>query len=154
MCAFGVFLVGFKIRQHGSGMLMKIPSLVWLTMDVGLFYFSKKLAFVDNIFTKVFNFGLNFALHIVGAIMAFVILQKIANTINTHNRFWDFLSKHSMGIYLFHQQIIYICIYLLNAQVNPYLHSVINFVVSSSISVTISYLLMKSKITRVIIGEK
>ena len=65
------FLVGFKIRQHGSGMLMKIPSLVWLTMDVVLFYFSKKIAFVDNIITKVFNFGLNFALHIIGAIMAF-----------------------------------------------------------------------------------
>lgn len=148
------FLVGFKIRQHGSGMLMKIPSLVWLTMDVGLFYFSKKLAFMDNIITKLFNLGLNFTLHIVGAIMAFVILQKIANIINIHNRFWNFLSKHSMGIYLFHQQIIYICIYLLNARVNPYLHSVINLVVSSSLSITISYLLIKSRITRVMIGEK
>lgn len=64
------------------------------------------------------------------------------------------LSKNSMTIYLFHQQIIYFTILWLNGKVNPYVNSFINFVVSLFLSSLISTMLMKFKVTRILIGEK
>ena len=59
-----------------------------------------------------------------------------------------------MTIYLFHQQIIYVCLYALNGLVNPYIHATINFIVAMISSSIISLILMKFKSTRILIGEK
>lgn len=59
-----------------------------------------------------------------------------------------------MAIYLFHQQIIYFTIIWLNGKVNPYLNAIVNFIVALVLSSLISTLLMRFKVTRVLIGEK
>lgn len=43
---------------------------------------------------------------------------------------------------------------LLNGVVNPYLHAVINFVGAMLISSAISWILMRFRATRMLIGEK
>ena len=65
-----------------------------------------------------------------------------------------FLSKRSMPIYLFHQQVIYFTIIWFNGKVNPYINVAVNFIVAIVLSVIISSILMKFKVTRFLIGEK
>lgn len=150
-----LFWLGFKIRQYGSQGLRKIPSLVWLSADVLLFVIIKYFSGFDGIIIKLLNLGLKFVLHIVGAVMAFIILQKIADKVKwKEGKVFGFLSKKSMPIYLFHQQVIYIFVTWLNGLINPYLHAGINFVGAMVVSLLISAILMKFKWTRMLIGEK
>ncbi len=150
-----LFWLGFKIRQYGSRGLRKIPILVWLVADVLLFAITQFLSDFDGIIFTLLNFGLGFLLHIVGALMAFVILQKIAEKIKwQENKVLEFLSKNSMPLYLFHQQAIYIFVTWLNGLINPYLHAGVNFVGAMIISLLISIILMKFRWTRLLIGEK
>ena len=150
-----LFWLGFKIRQYGSKALMKIPSLVWIAVDVLLFALVQYLSGFDATIMKLINLGLTFLLHIIGALMAFVVLQKLANRVNwKESKVFTLLSKNSMPVYLFHQQVIYVFISLLNGVINPYLHAGINFIGAMVISLIISTLLMKFKWTRFLIGEK
>lgn len=59
-----------------------------------------------------------------------------------------------MPIYLFHQQVIYVCIFLLNGLINPYIHAALNFIVAMIVSLLISIMTMKFKWTKFLIGEK
>ena len=150
-----LFWLGFKIRQYGSKVLMRIPSLVWVAADVLLFTLVQYLSGFDATIIKLLNLGLSFLLHIIGALMAFVVLQKLANRVNwKKSKAFSLLSKNSMPVYLFHQQVIYVFISLLNGVINPYIHAGINFVGAMVVSLLISTLLMKFKWTRFLIGEK
>lgn len=152
-CAYiPFFWLGFKIRQYGSGNLRKIHSLVWIIGDVALFVLTRYLSAFDFGIFKLLNFGFSFVLHMVGAMMAFVVLQKIANRINWNNRYFDFWSSRSMTIYLFHQQVIYFFIYGLNGVVNPYINAIVNFIGAMVVSLVISTVLMKFKWMRFLIG--
>lgn len=155
-CQYLIFFwLGFKIRQYGSDTLMKIPSLIWIAVDVLLFILVQYLSGFDATIIKLLNLGFTFLLHIVGALMAFVVLQKLANRVNwKESKVFSLLSKNSMPVYLFHQQVIYVFISLLNGMINPYLHAGINFIGAMAISLLISTLLMKFKWTRFLIGEK
>ena len=149
------FWLGFKIRQYGSCYLRKIPALVWLVVDILLFGVTKFLSTLDGIIFVLLHQGFSFALHIVGALMAFVLLQKLAKCIEwKDNKTFKFLSAHSMPVYLFHQQIIYIFLSCLNGKVDPYTHSFVNFIGAMAISLLISSFLMRFKWTRFLIGEK
>lgn len=150
-----LFWLGFKIRQYGSQRLMRIPSLVWVAADVLLFTLVQYLSGFDATIIKLLNLGLSFLLHIIGALMAFAVLQKLANRVNwKESKVFTLLSKNSMPVYLFHQQVIYVFISLLNGVINPYLHAGINFIGAMAVSLLISTLLMKFKWTRFLIGEK
>ena len=149
------FWLGFKIRQYGSLWIRKIHAFIWLILDCVLFAIYKLLTALDGTIFALMELCVVFLLHIVGALMAFVILQMISERIPEKNgRLFVTLGKCSMPIYLFHQQIIYISIYFLNGFVHPFLHSIINFVFSILASYLISALLMKFKWSRILIGEK
>ena len=99
--------------------------------------------------------GTDFVLHLVGALMAFFVLQKLAERVRWKQNYgFTVLAKYSMPIYLLHQQVIYVLISCLNGVVNPYLHAGINFVGAMAISLLLSFLLMKFKWTRTLIGGK
>lgn len=149
------FWIGFKVRQNGSLFLNKFSIFMWLISDIILFLLTQYLDTFNNFFFKILNLGFEFILHIFGALMSFVVLQRLAKYIKwAENKVFCFVGKNSMSIYLFHQQIIYLFIYWLNGIINPYLHVVINFVAAMIISLFISVLMMKFKFTRVLIGEK
>lgn len=150
-----MFWLGFKIRQYGSKRLLKISSLVWIAADVLLFSWVQYLSSFDAILIKLLSLGLTFLLHVIGAMAAFVVLQKLANRGHwNESKIFMLLSKNSMPVYLFHQQIIYVFISALNGMINPYLHAGINFIGAMSISLLMSTLMMKFKWTRFLIGMK
>ena len=150
-----MFWLGFKIRQYSSQRLMKVSAFIWIVADVLLFSLVQYISEFNNTFIKLLNVGLTFLLHIIGAIMAFVVLQKLANRVNwNESKIFTLLSKNSMPVYLFHQQIVYVFIAALNGKINPYFHVGITFVATMTISLLISTLLMKFKWTRFLLGEK
>ena len=155
-CQFVFFFwLGFKIRQHSSNLIRKIHPGFWLIADILIFALMQYLSQYDNILVKIFNMGITFIVHIIGAIMAFTILQKIAeHTPWRNSKIFTFLCKRSMPVYLFHQQVIYFFIYWLNGMVNPYINVAVNFAGAMTISLLISTVLMKFKWTRFLIGEK
>lgn len=149
-----IFGVGFKIRQFGSTNLKRVPGIGWFILQI-LFYNFK--IYVDRHLyipiLRILQPGLLLILYIIGAIMIFIILQKIANRIKWDNKYFEFLNRRSMTVYLFHQQIIYFFIWKFNGLINPWVHAGINFVCSILISLIIATILMKFKITRKLIGE-
>ena len=149
------FLIGFKIRQHGSKLLMKIPCWIWLLSSVLLFILDQLLDGSSLLFVKLLAQGVSAACKIVGAVMAFVVLQKLASKIPYQNSIViKHLTKLSMPIYLFHQQFIYLFIYLLNGVMHPYPHAICNFIGAFALSVILSAFMMKFRVTRFLIGEK
>lgn len=78
---------------------------------------------------RITTFGMSFLLHIVGAIMAWTVLQTLASHIRWQDsKVFHTLSSYSMAMYLFHQQIIYFTISALNGVVNPWINAGVNFV--------------------------
>ena len=159
-CAYVPFFwLGFKMRQYIStgifGFIRKLPCLVWFLVHICLFVLGEFLSvYSSSIIFKMANIGLQFFLHIVGAIMAFQCFQKLTMLIKPENKLLQSLSNLSMPIYLVHQQVIYFFIYFLNGVVNPYINALINFVGALIVSIFISVLLLKFKATRFLVGEK
>ena len=124
--------------------------------DIGLFIVSRYLLDDSSLLEKLAGVAIKLLLNLIGAMMAFVVLQKIALAIPKwkNSKCFAIFARYSMPIYLIHQQIIYFVISLLNGILNPYIIASINFVVAISVSLLISFLLMKFKITRFLIGEK
>lgn len=152
-----LFWLGFKIRQYDIRILKRIPALIWVVVCILLFVLYCYLKDFQGIIFTLLRFGLEFVLHIVGTLMAFYGLQKIADFINKKAkkaRFFSFISRSTMIIYLFHQQIIYLTVYWLNGYLNPYLHALVNFVTAITISLLIAFLMGKFKWTRFLVGEK
>lgn len=150
-----VFWLGFKLRQWGSSWARQIPVWVWLLAHILLFAVSRYISSYETIIFKLFQWGMEFLLHMVGALMAFVVLQQIADKVNWQNsKVFAVISKMSMPVYLFHQQVIYVFLYCLNGLLNPYIHGVVNFVGAMAVSLALSALLSKFSVTRFLIGEK
>lgn len=151
---FPFFVLGMKLRDWKW--LTLIPAWVYVLVDVIVFLIYQYLQSLDNgLYVILLNVVLSFALHLVGALMAWSCLQWLGTLINwKKSKVFTLLSRYSMPMYLFHQQIIYFCIYLFNGRINQYLNVIVNFIIAVLCSMLISYMLMKWKITRFLIGEK
>ncbi len=151
------FYLGMVIRlkqeKNECLHITKIKAIYWIIADVAVFGLIQMLEVRNT--SSILLIPIEFLLHIIGALMAFVVLQKLANRINwRESKRFSVLRKNSMPVYLFHQQVIYLFISLLNGVINPYLHAGINFIGAMVISLLISTSLMKFKRTRFLIGEK
>lgn len=159
-CQYIVFFyIGMRIRVKSENkenlFTNRIHWLGWLVLDLAIFLLYLWMSAHNGLIMKIMTLGINFLLHIVGAIMAWVILQKIANYIPWRdNRIFEKLSAYSMPMYLFHQQLIYFTIALLDGIVNPWINALINFAVATIGSYFISLFFMRWNITKFLIGEK
>ena len=132
----------------------KIPVILWVVLDLIIFYIDW-LAGQGRIPMTGITVVTGFILHIVGALMAFFVLQKIAEKVRWKKIKWfSKLARCSMPMYLFHQQIIYFTIAWFNGRINPYINAVLNFLIALIISFLISITLMSFKYTRLLLGEK
>lgn len=65
---------------------------------------------------------------------------------------YKLLSENSFGIYLFHQQIIYITITVFNGMVHPVVQCVLSFIISMFVSLFLTSILKKFKMTNQLFG--
>ena len=149
------FYIGFVLRKLDfvEAILHKIPSCLYLLIDISLFALTWILRDKNELIIRIVRLGLNVVLHAVGAISAFIILQRVVHCFGRLRSMLSVLSKHSMSIYLIHQQLIYFSICLLNGMVSPCILILVNFVFSLLISLTFSILMSKSKFTKALLGS-
>ncbi len=113
-----------------------IPSVFLILCDILLFV-GTVLISPNGVIGKIIVLALNLLLNLWGAIIFFDIFSRLYKYINDNNNFLIIvLKKHSMGIYLIHQQIIYVVILVLNG-ISPFLHGFLNFVISITFSLMI-----------------
>ncbi len=127
--------------------LAKWPFLCFLVIiDIGLFMLLKKDIGFRTLILSLLNFE--------GAITFSSLLMFVGKKINTERACWKILEKHSFTMYLLHQQIIFVSIVLLNGLICPSIHLVLNFVISTAVSLVISVLLHRNSLLRILLGEK
>ena len=154
------FFIGMRIRrkEEASEKLIteSVPFYLWVILDLIIFFIiTNYVSEQYGIILRLIVIVMNLILHIIGAIMAWTTLQFFAERIHwQENELFMKLSAYSMPMYLFHQQIIYFTIVWLNGKVNPWIHAGINFMAALIGSFLISAILMRWKVTRLLIGEK
>ena len=151
---FPFFLLGYKLRQYNSKLKNTIPPLIWIETDVLIFFAGRQLP-ADRLIDRLLSEGVDFVLHIVGALMAFFVFQKLAGLLEwKSSKLFRFFSSRSVLIYLLHQQVIYVSIYLFNGVLDPLVHVLVNVLFAIFIPSVISLLLNKYKWFRVLTGSK
>lgn len=148
------FILGFKIRQYGSILLNRIDAYTWLFGYTGAYILVAYLRSFNGVRFKIISFGFGIILHFIGAMMAFIVLQKLAGYVDwKNNKLIKGFSQISMPIFLLHQQLIYFSISLFNGLVNPYVNAIINVVFAIAGSAFITKLLYKVRVLRVLMGK-
>lgn len=156
-CRFMIlFFTGMMIRKDRNGLIYKIPWFAWIVIDLLLFVLTNYCSEYDGgIVIKLMHIGMPLLLHIVGSIMAVTTLNELAGKINfKSNRLYLFFEKNNFMIYLFHQQIIYMVITLLNGKVPSGILVGCNFIFSVLISSLIAVILNRWNLTKYLLGQK
>ena len=149
------FILGCKIRQYGSDRLKRLGVIIWILAHTGLYVVVTYLKSFNGLLFKISGFGLTVILQLIGAVMAFLVLQKLAGYVDLkNNELIKCFSQISMPIFLLHQQLIYFSISLFNGLVNPYVNAIINVVFAIVGSAIITKLLYKVRLCRMLMGEK
>ena len=153
------FYLGILIRENQDRkewqFIKSIPSSILIIGDFMAFAGINYLSDQNGLKWRLLQYVLILFLNCFGAIAAVLILEKISLLVSwKESKPFSYLSRYSMSMYLFHQQLIYISIVILNGLVAPWLNATINFVFALAGSFFISSLMMKFKVTRVLIGEK
>jgi hypothetical protein len=139
------FYTGCYLRKSENKFLYKLPSWLYLLLDAALF---TSWIYIDGLNIKVLTVGWNLVLCMAGGVSAFIIFQRIAQQTIVEKSWAKFGCKHGMTIYLFHQQIIYVTLFLLDGCVNPYLMVLVNLVGSIVVSSLISIIADRFPIMR------
>lgn len=109
----------------------------------------------NGLLFKISSFGFTVTLQLIGAVMAFLVLEKLAGCVDwKQNKLIKGFSQISMPVFLLHQQLIYFSISLFNGHVNPYVNAIINVAFAIVGSAVITKLFYKVKVFRVLMGEK
>lgn len=159
-CQYVVFFyIGMRIRVKSEKqeklLTDAVPWFCWIAADIVLFAANRLIGQQDGLLWSVISLGTTFLLHIVGAIAAWTVLQAVASKVHwQESKAFQIMASYSMPMYLFHQQIIYFTIVALNGVVNPWINAGVNFVAAIAGSLIISALLMRWKVTRILVGEK
>ena len=153
------FFLGMIIRvkedKHEKLILEALPWYCWTIVYSLLFVGTIIVRRNGETVWSLIAIVLNFVLHIIGAVMAWTTLQALADKVNWKNsKVFKRFSTYSMPMYLFHQQIIYFTIVLLNGKINPWINAGVNFAAALVGSYFLSSILMRWKTTRFLIGEK
>lgn len=91
---FPLFILGMKLREKKKWFIRKIPITAYVIFDVVLFMVWKWLSAEAGSIYKVASVVTGFGLNIIGALMAFFVLQEIARRINwTNSGIISYLSK-------------------------------------------------------------
>lgn len=143
----GEYIYTNKDKLNAKKTLIMI--LASMILYVGLLY-------ANSLNIKILHYGTKMIEPIVSILevstIYYICTILVENKIIKTNKIYKILEDNSFGIYLFHQQIIYFMIILLNGVVHPIIQALLSFAISLSISLLMSMLLKKSKVLKFIFG--
>ena len=147
-----VFYAGVRIWQGSK--IDIVPWYVWIAIDIVLYWFSQSYSFASNVLGTILSISTFLLLHLVGAVMSYEVIQFISSKIDfNNNKIVKKFCETSMPVYLFHQQIIYLSILMFKDLVSVYFNIILNFCISIFVAYIIGRVLLKHRITRLLIGE-
>ena len=153
------FWLGFVLRQYKdarfTSLLLRIPAPIPPAVHIALFALREYLGTLSlgASFTPLLRL-LQFAVTTGGALAAYLTLRRLALRVRWERPFFLQLARCSMPIYLFHQQLVYIAVTLLNGVMSPYLQVPIVVAFALGGAWGISLLFLKFRYTRPLVGEK
>lgn len=148
------FIIGMKVNEKLDMKLKNISIYFYIILHSALFIIVTLISSKTGFIYILLNLGLTYLMNLAGSLMAFYVLREISTKFAWRNsKLFNKLYNKTMVIYLFHQQVIYFTIILFNGKLPPLLHMLVNFITAMIISYIISALLLKNKITRMLIGE-
>ena len=127
-----------------------VMTLIFIITYVFNFYFNslgtKKYHYIAKFFLVISSLC---EVSMVYIIITYLVRKKL---LNVNGIIYKLVCEYNFGIYLFHQQIIYFTIVLLNGKVYPALQVIISFSISLITSILMSKILKKFKYTRFMFG--
>lgn len=117
--------------------------VILLVVNIALLCITKHLP-GDTLSQKGLRYLVFEMSHYAGALMAFCLLLWGSIKYNCAGRL-GLMSQLSFPIYLIHQQIIYVVLWNITSAINPYLGSLINFLIAMIVSSVICWLLLRYK---------
>lgn len=148
------FYMGYITRNGRIYQYLRIDGLS-LTGYFLIYLFLFILAhflYISNYFMfKFTKLSIEYICHILGAFTMFHILLNLTKIFGKKLKI---ISDNAFGIYLFHQQIIYIWLYFMANKLNPYLTTFTAFIISLLLSLLITLTLSNISYTRKLIGLK
>ena len=149
------YYMGFAFRNHSNNILYKIPWFIYFLIHI--FVFCINFYFVSNqsgIIFKALSVALSFLCNVLGTLTIVIGLSKFSFKKLQKTRIYSFLLKHNFVMYLFHQQLIYVAISLLNNKASTSVIIAVNLIFSSVISALIAVALSKIPKVKYVFGYK
>lgn len=148
---YGMFYyLGAYLYESGTKITIK-NTVLYSGLSIGGYALSRMLSNEDTIMLKMVALLANN----IGSLSSLLAIYGIVNLLSYRREnsiLWSTLKKNSFGIYLFHQQLIYPCIMLLNGRVAPSVQVLISFIIAICGASIITEILRKIKITELLFG--
>ncbi len=117
-----------------------------------LLYPSYLLNISNSLFAKIIYHLIMPCIKCCEILIIFIIARKIAQFKINNTKINEILENNSFGIYLFHQQIIYVIITIINNKLNVITQITISLIISILLSIVICNILRKNKISKKMFG--
>lgn len=144
------FYIGGYIYKNHKKINFKLTPL-YLFLSIILLFFINYLNEYEN-YMHYFSDLLMPLLSFFEILSIYIIFTYISKKIKINNRVYRLLESNSFGIYLFHQQIIYFTIIMLNGRVSAILQVSFSFIIALLLSLLMSCMLKKNKYTKKMFG--
>lgn len=146
-----VFWAGWAFRSAGTERFWAVGPAGLVAADVALFALWRAVSGVDGVVASLASHATLVALRVLGCAMVLSVAGRLGFP---GGRLWGALERDSFGIYLFHQQLVWVALSLLNAPgAPPVLAAGAAFVFSLTASAGMTELLGRLGPTKLIIGK-
>ena len=148
---FVLFWAGWIFRSQKTEDFWRINPISFVMVDVALFALSRVVAGENGIPALLVSQVISVMLRLLGCIM---VLSVAGRTKFPSRRLWNVLERNSFGVYLFHQQLVWTVLLLLNnPEIPPVLIVVVAFCFSLAASLCVTEVLGRFRLTKPIIGK-
>lgn len=156
VCLYSVyFYLGGILYKYGYR--LNIKNIILMFFMCCLLYYSINGGVLKILNNQFIHYGLMIVEPVISILEVCIIYYLgtwlvNSNKFNVENKLYKSLEENSFGIYLFHQQIIYVTILIFNGRVLPICQVMLSFIISLMVSLFMSLVLKKNKYTKFIFG--
>lgn len=146
------FVIGMNLESYSSWSNNKMALYGYLILNIILFSVYCICPGTDLVL-KIGKKTLAYFISLSGIFFVISFLKKINNRNIWLNNIYYFLEANSFILYLFHQQIIWIVIYIFNGKI-PTIHlAFLNFISAIGVSSIIAWLINNCKVLHFLLGK-
>lgn len=149
---FVIFYAGWAFRAARTERFWRLSASIIVLIELTLFAAWYLLSIHEGIIFALGEHILSPIVRLAGCAMVLSVAGKFRNV--SSGRVRKRLERNSFGIYLFHQQLVWIILYFLNVStISPLLTASIAFIFSLLVSSTMTDLLQKCQFGKAILGK-